>query len=174
MTKLIVIFISLTLWGCSPKAPSTGQEPTTLSSNARAVIKTIHGRIVIKFYPDKAPHTVNRIAELIESGFYDGLTFHRVEPGMLIQGGDPNGNGTGGSGKKLKAEFNSQPHVPGTVAMARAQSPDSADSQFYICISALPMLDGKYTVFGQVVQGMDVVSKIAVGDKMLSVVISDK
>ena len=106
--------------------------------------------------------------ELIGKGFYNGLTFHRVVPGFVIQGGDPVGNGTGGSGQKMKAEFNNRRHLEGTLAMARAADPDSADSQFYICLGTLPHLDHNYTVFGQVVEGMDVARMIKVGDKMLS------
>ena len=127
-----------------------------------------------KFYPTKAPNTVNRIVELIKSGFYDGLTFHRVVPNFVAQGGDPTGTGTGGSGKKLKAEFNDIQHIRGTVAMARASEPDSADSQFYLALTTLPHLDGNYTVFGQVVEGLELLDKIKVGDKMLSVVVEDK
>jgi len=143
-------------------------------SLVKAVIKTVHGNIVFKFYPGKAPNTVNRIVELIKSGFYDGLTFHRVVPNFVAQGGDPTGSGTGGSGKKLKAEFNDIQHIRGTVAMARASDPDSADSQFYIALTTLPHLDGSYTVFGQVVEGIEFLDKIQQGDKMLSVVIEDK
>ncbi len=138
-------------------------------SNAKAIIKTVHGNIVFKFYPKHAPSTTTRIIQLIQQGFYDGLNFHRVVPNFVIQGGDPQGNGTGGSGQNLKAEFNDLQHIEGTVAMARAQNPDSADSQFYIALNTLKNLDGKYTIFGQVVEGLDVVKKIQKGDKMLSV-----
>jgi cyclophilin family peptidyl-prolyl cis-trans isomerase len=100
----------------------------------------------------------------VRSGFYDGLRFHRVIPGFVVQGGDPSGNGTGGSGRKLKAEFNGRHHVEGTVAMARAQDPDSADSQFYFCLGTYPHLDRSYTIFGQVVEGMDVAKKLRIGD----------
>ena len=140
-------------------------------SKATVLIKTDKGVIKFKFYPKDAPNTVARIVTLIQSGFYNGLTFHRVVPGFVIQGGDPKGNGTGGSGVKLKAEFNDRHHVEGTVAMARAGDPDSADSQFYICLSPQPQLDHQYTVFGQVIDGMDVVRQIRVGDKMTSVTI---
>jgi cyclophilin family peptidyl-prolyl cis-trans isomerase len=140
-------------------------------SKAVATIMTPKGAIKFRFYSKDAPKTAERISALIQSGFYNGLTFHRVEPGFVIQGGDPNGNGTGGSGQKLKAEFNSRKHLAGTVAMARAQDPDSADSQFYIALDALPMLDEKYTVVGQVIEGMDVVRSISVGDQMTAVTI---
>jgi len=132
-------------------------------------IETNHGTIEAELYSKDAPNTVARITELANSHFYDGLTFHRVIPGFVAQGGDPVGNGTGGSGKKLKAEFNQKKHIEGTLAMARSADPDSADSQFYICLGAQPHLDNNYTVFGQVVKGMDSVKKIKVGDKMLKV-----
>lgn len=138
-------------------------------SKAVVTIETPKGKIKFRFYTQDAPNTTARIVELIKSGFYNGLNFHRVEPGFVIQGGDPNGNGTGGSGKKLGAEFNTRKHLLGTVAMARAQDPNSADSQFYIALGPIPQLDGSYTVFGQVSEGIEVVQKIAVGDKMTKV-----
>jgi peptidyl-prolyl cis-trans isomerase B (cyclophilin B) len=128
--------------------------------NKQAVIQTSLGRIVVDFYPDDAPATVANFIKLAEQGFYDGLTFHRVIKGFMIQGGCPKGDGTGGPGYTIKAEFNKQRHIAGTVAMARTSDPDSAGSQFYICLEPQPSLDGKYTVFGQVVEGMDVVRKI--------------
>jgi peptidyl-prolyl cis-trans isomerase B (cyclophilin B) len=127
------------------------------------------GEITIAFYPQDAPKTVENFVTLSKKRFYDGLTFHRVEPGFVVQGGDPRGDGTGDPGYKIKAEFNKQKHVRGTVAMARAQNPDSAGSQFYICLAAAPFLDGNYTVFGIVTAGMDVVDRIKKGDKMKSV-----
>lgn len=138
-------------------------------SKSTAVITTNKGVVRFKFYPQDAPNTVNRIIELIQQDFYDGLTFHRVVPGFVVQGGDPQGTGMGGSGQRLKAEFNQRRHVEGTVAMARAADPDSADSQFYIALGTQPHLDRNYTVFGQVVEGMDVVKKLQPGDKMLNV-----
>lgn len=169
------------------KSPDTSSDP--LSSNNResgqhytdhkgdsdvkAIIKTVHGNIVFKFYPKHAPNTVTRIIELIRSGFYDGLTFHRVVPNFVIQGGDPTGTGSGGSGVKLKSEFNSLQHTKGTVAMARSVDKDSADSQFYIALSTLPDLDGKYTIFGQLTEGMTVLDKIRKNDKILSMAIID-
>jgi len=140
-------------------------------SKAVVTIETPKGTIKFRFYTKDAPTTTARFVELIQSNFYNGLNFHRVEPGFVIQGGDPNGNGTGGSGKKLNAEFNSRKHLLGTVAMARAQDPNSADSQFYIALNPIPSLDGSYTVFGQVSEGIDVVQKIAVGDKMTKVTV---
>lgn len=144
-----------------------------------AVITTPKGVIKFEFYAEDAPNHVASFIELARAGFYDGTTFHRVEPGFVIQGGDPNTKtgagpaGTGGPGYNLKAEFNSRPHLEGTVAMARSQNPDSAGSQFYICLGAQPFLDGQYTVFGQLTEGMDVVRAIQVGDVMESVRIED-
>lgn len=140
-----------------------------------AVIATEKGEIRIRFFPEDAPNHVASFIELAQSGFYDGTAFHRVEPGFVVQGGDPYSKtgegpvGTGGPGWRLEPEFNDRPHLEGTVAMARAQEPDSAGSQFYICLAPAPFLDGKYTVFGQVVEGMDVVRRIEPGDVMLSV-----
>jgi len=137
-------------------------------SEAKIMIKTVHGNIAFKLYPKKAPNTVTRIIELTQQGFYDGIIFHRVIPNFVIQGGDPTGTGTSGSGKNLKAEFNDIPHIKGTVAMARAQDVDSADSQFYIALTTLPHLDKSYTVFGQVVEGMEILEKIVQGDKIIT------
>lgn len=134
-----------------------------------AVIETNKGKIVFKFYPEVAPNHVKNFTKLTKKKFYDGLTFHRVEPGFVIQGGCPNGNGTGGPGYTIKAEFNAKPHIKGTVAMARANHPDSAGSQFYICLGTASFLDGKYTVFGQVTEGQDVVDSIRIGDFMKKV-----
>jgi peptidylprolyl isomerase len=122
------------------------------------------GRVVIELRPDLAPNHVARIKELARQGFYDGIAFHRVIEGFMAQTGDPRGDGTGGSGKKLKAEFSKEKHVRGTASMARAQSPDSADSQFFICFKPAPYLDGKYTVWGQVISGMEHVDAIKKGD----------
>lgn len=152
-----------------------GEKKMTLSadvdglSKEKVQIETKYGNIVYKFYSDDAPNTTKRMMELINSKFYDGLTFHRVIPGFVAQGGDPLGNGTGGSGQKQKAEFNSRKHLNGTLAMARSSDPNSADSQFYICLGAQPHLNNQYTVFGQVIEGLDLISKIQVGDKMISV-----
>jgi peptidylprolyl isomerase len=123
------------------------------------------GRVVIEMRPDLAPHHVARIKALVRRGFYDGLAFHRVIAGFMAQTGDPRGDGTGGSGQTLDAEFSNERHVRGTVSMARAASPNSADSQFFICLASAPFLDGKYTIWGQVVSGMEFVDKIKKGDK---------
>lgn len=127
------------------------------------LLKTKNGDIVIEMFPDDAPNHVARIKELVRDGFYNGLKFHRVIDGFMAQTGDPRGNGTGGSGKKLKAEFNRNRHIRGTVSMARAMDPDSADSQFFICFSDCPWLDGQYTIWGQVTSGMEYVDQIKRG-----------
>ena len=122
------------------------------------------GRVVIELRPDLAPKHVAQIKRLARKGFYDGLNFHRVIPGFMVQGGDPRGDGTGGSGTNLPAEFSRERHVRGVMSMARARNPDSADSQFFIMLGDAPHLDGKYTVWGKVVSGMDHVDKIRKGD----------
>ena len=132
-----------------------------------ATIETKFGEITLKFFPEVAPNHVNNFIELARDGFYDGTVFHRIVPGFVIQGGDPNTKsndrsryGTGGPGYTLKAEFSKLPHKRGTLSMARAAHPDSAGSQFFICVADAPFLDGEYTVFGEVTKGMDVVDKI--------------
>jgi peptidylprolyl isomerase len=122
------------------------------------------GRVVIALKPDLAPAHVARIKELAREKFYDGIAFHRVIDGFMAQTGDPRGDGTGGSGRRLKAEFSNAKHVRGTASMARSQSPDSADSQFFICFAPAPFLDGKYTVWGEVVAGMEHIDAIRKGD----------
>ena len=122
------------------------------------------GTVDIELLPDLAPLHVARVVELTEAGFYNGIVFHRVIPGFMAQTGDPTGTGMGGSGKKLKAEFNKVPHNRGTVSMARAQSPDSGDSQFFICFDDAPFLNQQYTVWGRVIEGMDNVDKIKRGE----------
>lgn len=122
-----------------------------------------YGRVVIEMRSDLAPNHVSRIKELVRSGFYDGVVFHRVIDGFMAQGGDPTGTGTGGSGENIDAEFSNARHVRGTLSMARAQNPNSADSQFFICLADVPHLDGQYTVWGQVIEGMEYVDKIKRG-----------
>ena len=146
--------------------PAPGKRPF-------AVVETNKGKIVFELYPHKAPKTVANFISLAGQSFYNGIKWHRVEQGFVIQGGDPlskdddpQNDGLGGPGYNIDAEFNDVPHLKGTVAMARAQDPNSAGSQFYICLDSQPSLDGNYTVFGQVVEGMDVVEKIEVGDVM--------
>ena len=122
------------------------------------------GMVVIELFPEAAPNHVKRIKELAKEGFYDGLVFHRVIDGFMVQTGDPLGNGTGGSGQNLKAEFNDIPHKRGILSMARSSDPDSADSQFFIMLEDSPHLDGQYTVWGQVTSGMEFVDKIKKGN----------
>jgi len=129
------------------------------------------GEIRMEFYPEDAPKTVENFVALAKKGFYNVLTFHRVVPDFVVQGGCPKGNGTGGPGYTIKAEFNTQKHLRGSVAMARSQHPDSAGSQFYICYGPTPHLYGSYTVFGRVVAGMEHVDRIKQGDRMTSVTI---
>ena len=135
-----------------------------------AEIRTAYGNIIFKFYPKKAPATVNRIIQLIGTGFYNGLSFSRVIKNYLIQTGDPTGTGEGGSGKNLKLEINNLQHIKGTMAMARFEDKsDSADSQFYITLTNAAHLDQHYTIFGQVVHGFDVLEKININDKVISI-----
>jgi peptidyl-prolyl cis-trans isomerase B (cyclophilin B) len=135
----------------------------------RAIIETRFGEIEIEFFPDKAPGHVKNFLDLARKGFYDGTTFHRVIPGFMIQGGDPNTkdlkaprerHGTGGPGYSIKAEFNETPHKRGVLSMARSQSPDSAGCQFFICVADSNFLDRQYTAFGRVVRGMESADQI--------------
>jgi cyclophilin family peptidyl-prolyl cis-trans isomerase len=154
---------------------ATPEPPKIDPENVVAVIDMGKGgRIVFEFYPKDAPISVDNFIKLANKGFYNGLKFHRVIPGFMAQGGDPQGDGMGGPGYTIKDEFNSRKHIKGTVAMARTSEPNSAGSQFYICFDPQPHLDGKYTVFGQVIDGMDVVDGIQKGDVMKSVTIVDK
>ncbi|MGV8996035.1 MAG: peptidylprolyl isomerase [Parvibaculaceae bacterium] len=123
-----------------------------------------HGRVEIELLPDLAPKHVARIKELAREGFYDGIVFHRVIDGFMAQGGDPTGTGTGGSGKKIPAEFSAEPHVRGICSMARSQDPNSGDSQFFIVFDDARFLDKQYTVWGRVTSGMEFVDKIKRGE----------
>ena len=136
-------------------------------------IKLKDGTVKIQLRPDLAPNHVARIKELANEGFYDGIVFHRVIDGFMAQTGDPTGTGTGGSGQNIKAEFNDEPHVRGSVSMARAASPDSADSQFFIVFERAPHLDGRYTLWGQVVEGMEYVDNIKKGDSFNNGLVTD-
>ncbi len=143
------------------------EEEIKRMAETTAIIETKFGNITLRFFPDVAPNHVNNFIELAGKGFYDGTVFHRIIPGFMIQGGDPNSKGpdrsrygTGNPGYTLKAEFNNRPHKRGTLSMARSSDPDSAGSQFFICVADAPYLDGKYTVFGEVVSGMDAVDRI--------------
>ena len=169
MKYVLLILMMAVLNSCKTETPPQESSVTQSGKDPMLTIETTYGNIEIETYPKEAPKTVSRIVELAKKGFYNGLTFHRVVPGFVVQGGDPKGNGTGGSGQNLPAEFNSHKHVEGAVAMARAQDPNSADSQFYISLGTHPHLDNNYTVFGQVTKGMDAVKKIKQGDKMVKV-----
>ncbi len=131
------------------------------------------GRVVIEMRPDLAPKHVAQIRRLTRKGFYDGLVFHRVIDGFMVQGGDPRGDGTGGSGNKLPAEFSDEQHVRGIMSMARSRNPDSADSQFFIMLGRAPHLDGGYTIWGKVVSGMNFVDNIKKGDSRRNGSVSD-
>ncbi|WP_418791939.1 peptidylprolyl isomerase [Phosphitispora sp. TUW77] len=149
-------------------------DESVLKGKKVGIIETKYGKIYIELFQDEAPGTVENFKKLAEQGFYNGLTFHRYEPGFVIQGGDPEGTGAGGPGYTIKAEINSHKHLKGAVAMARrANDLDSAGSQFYITLEEKPFLDGQYTVFGQVVGGMDAVMKLRAGDIMDKVTVKD-
>src|SRR5882757_10970866 len=147
----------------STTEPSKDRQPMTSTDNTM-ILDTTKGKVVIDMRPDLAPGHVARITELVKEGFYDGIVFHRVIDGFMAQTGCPHGTGTGGSGKKLKAEFNNEPHVRGTTSMARAASPDSGDSQFFICFDDASFLNNQYTVWGKVTSGMENVDKIKRGE----------
>ena len=177
---LAALLAALLLPAPGPVTPAGAQQPTQPTppdapKGGKKVKQTAvitmekGGEINIEFFPEDAPKTVENFVTLAKKGFYDGVTFHRVEPNFVVQGGDPKGNGTGGPGYTIKDEFNKQKHVRGVVAMARTQAPNSAGSQFYITLAPAHFLDGQYTVFGRVTSGMEVVDKIKVGDKMKSV-----
>ena len=174
MKKAVLVLVLLSVGVLCAVGSFAQQQPKKFTpqeikkmSETKAIIETKFGNITLKFFPDVAPGHVKNFIDLAKKGFYDGTTFHRVIPGFMIQGGDPNSknpdkrmHGTGGPGYTIKAEFNSRPHKRGTLSMARAQSPDSAGSQFFICVKDSPFLDRQYTVFGEVVSGMEAVDKI--------------
>ena len=173
----IIILISFTL-GCLSDNNAVNTEKNqsiTSQENRIATIVTDKGTIKFELYEKEAPITTKNFIELAQIGFYDGLTFHRVMPGFVIQGGDPKGDGTGGSGKTIPLEINKTlTHKKGAVAMARSQNPDSASSQFYITLEDAKQLDNSYAIFGQVIEGQDVVEKITKGDKMIKVTVGEK
>jgi len=149
------------------RSKNYSKEEIKKMTDTTAVIDTKFGKIELKFFPELAPNHVNNFIDLAKKGFYDGTTFHRVIPGFMIQGGDPNTkdpdrkkHGMGGPGYAVKAEFNNTPHKRGILSMARSSDPDSAGSQFFICVGDAPFLDRQYTAFGQVTSGMDVADKI--------------
>jgi peptidylprolyl isomerase len=149
------------------------KDKTAMDLENTLYIDIPYGRIVIAMRPDLAPTHVARIKELARQGFYDNVPFHRVIEGFMAQTGDPTGTGTSGSGKKLKAEFTPEAHLRGTVSMARAGSPDSADSQFFICLADAPHLNGQYTVWGKVVSGMEAVDQIRKGEAYANGTVND-
>jgi peptidyl-prolyl cis-trans isomerase B (cyclophilin B) len=148
--------------------------PMTIDVNKKytALIKTAKGDLTLELYPQDAPVTVNSFVSLARKGFYNGLTFHRVIPDFMAQGGDPSGNGTGGPGYKFQDEFSSRTHQAGSLSMANS-GPNTNGSQFFICYSPQPHLNGKHTVFGQLTQGMDVLKKLVNGDKMNEMIITE-
>jgi cyclophilin family peptidyl-prolyl cis-trans isomerase len=163
----VFVFGLVTAQAAAPRHREFSKKEIEKMKETRAIIETKFGNIELKFFPELAPNHVDNFITLAKKGFYDGTIFHRVIPGFMIQGGDPNtkGNdkakyGTGGPGYTLKAEFNKKSHDRGILSMARSMDPDSAGSQFFIVVKKSPWLDGKYTVFGEVVKGMDVVDKI--------------
>lgn len=181
MKKILLIQISVLILVSVLAAPGFSEtarhktfSPEEIESmkTARAILHTRFGDITIEFFPEAAPNHVDNFIQLAQSGFYNGTTFHRIIPGFMIQGGDPltkspdrTRHGTGGPGYRLKAEFNDRSHTRGAVSMARSPHPDSAGSQFFICVADAPHLDRQYTVFGKVVSGMEVVDKIVAQPK---------
>jgi len=163
--SLLILMGLMILYGCQGQAKD---EKLTF------VIKTDKGDMKGELYPDSAPNTVLNFVTLAKKGFYNGLTFHRVVPGFVIQGGDPTGTGSGDPGYSIPAEFNDRPHEEGTLSMARSQHPDSAGCQFFVCLTReqCKHLDGQYTVFGQVTEGKEIASKIQAGDKINEIIIS--
>jgi peptidyl-prolyl cis-trans isomerase B (cyclophilin B) len=168
-TLVISIFVLFFLSSAfaQPKSQTFKPEEIKKMAETRAIIETRLGNIELKFFPEVAPNHVKNFIDLAKKGFYDGTTFHRVIPKFMIQGGDPNSkgpdkskHGTGGPGYTIKAEFNDKPHKRGTLSMARAQNPDSAGCQFFICVADSAFLNKQYTVFGEVVSGMEVADKI--------------
>jgi len=164
---LIVVLLFAVIVCAQPMQKKFTPEEMKKMSETTAIIETTLGNIELKFFPEVAPNHVKNFLDLAKKGFFDGTTFHRVIPGFMIQGGDPNSknpdkskHGMGGPGYTVKAEFNDKPHKRGTLSMARAQDPDSAGSQFFICVAEAAFLNKQYTVFGEVVSGMPVVDKI--------------
>jgi peptidyl-prolyl cis-trans isomerase B (cyclophilin B) len=171
MVRYVCFIAVIIAFGSSLFAGETSKkftdEEMRRMADTKAVIETKFGNIEIGFFPDVAPNHVNNFIELAKKGFYDGTTCHRIIPGFMIQGGDPNSkdpdrskHGFGGPGYTVKAEFNDKPHKKGTLSMARSAQPDSAGSQFFICVADAPFLDRQYTVFGEVLSGVDVADKI--------------
>jgi peptidyl-prolyl cis-trans isomerase B (cyclophilin B) len=176
---LSVLILTLFMTGVikmpsQPPKSYNSPTPMTIDVNKKytALIKTARGDLTIELYPQDAPVTVNNFVALARKGFYNGLTFHRIIPGFMAQGGDPSGNGTGGPGYKFQDEFSSRTHQAGSLSMANS-GPNTNGSQFFICYAPQPHLNGKHTVFGQLTQGMDVLKQLVNGDKMNEVVITE-
>ncbi len=169
--KIILTLLSVLFLGVFTMTDASAKPALDLENTI--YLDLADGRVVIQLRPDLAQGHVARIKELTRQGFYNGLVFHRVIPGFMAQTGDPKGDGTGGTGQKLKAEFSKSPHVRGTVSMARAASPDSGDSQFFICFDDASYLDGQYTVWGHVTSGMEFVDKIKAGSRLDNGKVSD-
>jgi peptidyl-prolyl cis-trans isomerase B (cyclophilin B) len=166
--KLSILAVTLFLSAALFAAEETKENPPMNASDEVAVIKTSEGDMVVQFWNDAAPNTIENFKKLARSGFYDGTIFHRIVKGFMIQGGDPNSKdlgkessyGQGGPGYKIKAEFNDRSHERGVISMARSSDPDSAGSQFFICLASVPRLDHQYTTFGKLIKGDDVLEKI--------------
>ena len=172
MIKLILILGLILLVGCTGGITG-GSVVDTGGKMKEAILETNKGVIKIELYTDKAPITTENFIGLANKNFYDGLTFHRYVPGFVIQGGDPDGDGTGGSDKSIELEVSPElKHIKGAVAMARSQDPNSARSQFYITLEEASFLDGQYAVFGQVIEGMEVVLELREGDKIEKITIN--
>src|SRR5882724_431889 len=167
--KLSILAVALLLSSALFAAEENKENPPMNASNEVAVIRTSEGDMVVQFWTDAAPNTVENFKKLARSGFYDGTIFHRVVKGFMIQGGDPNSKdsakessyGQGGPGYKIKAEFNDRSHERGVISMARSSDPDSAGSQFFICLAPVASLDHQYTTFGKLIKGDDVLEKIS-------------
>jgi len=165
LSILLAVLLSSALFAAEEKKEEN--RPMN-ASNEVVVIKTNEGAMVVQFWTDAAPNTIENFKKLARSGFYDGTIFHRIVKGFMIQGGDPNSKdpgkesryGEGGPGYKIKAEFNDHSHQRGVISMAREPDPDSAGSQFFICLAPVPRLDGEYTTFGKLIKGDDVLQKI--------------
>jgi peptidyl-prolyl cis-trans isomerase B (cyclophilin B) len=166
--KLSILAVTLFLSAALFAAEETKENPPMNASDEVAVIKTSEGDMVVQFWNDAAPNTIENFKKLARSGFHDGTIFHRIVKGFMIQGGDPNSKdlgkessyGQGGPGYKIKAEFNDRSHERGVISMARSSDPDSAGSQFFICLASVPRLDHQYTTFGKLIKGDDVLEKI--------------
>jgi peptidylprolyl isomerase len=171
MQKFIRVLLLLAALVMAPMAANAADKPADLENTL--YLDLAAGRVVIQLRPDLAPNHVKRIKELVRRGFYDGLKFHRVIPDFMAQTGDPQGNGSGGSGQNIKAEFSSEHFSRGVVGMARSNSVDSADSQFFITTGDAGFLDGKYTVFGKVTSGMEFVDKLKAGTQANNGAVAD-